>query len=137
MTRINTVEPSELLDQHLLAELREMVRLPKNLHISLNRASKPFSEVEIPRQYVLGSGHVKFFYNKFKWLENRFLSLLVESDKRGFNINFRDVTIFRNVPTKYYKDWEATKDSLELNRDKLQERIEAKPDFYRYYGSKL
>lgn len=137
MTRINTVPVNQLTDQHLLAEYREITRLPKNLHTSLNRVSKPFSEAEIPSQYVLGKGHVKFFMNKFKWLENRFSNLLDECKRRGFTTNFNDATIFRNVPSQFYKDWEVTEKAVELCEERIQERISAKPEFYRYYGESI
>ena len=137
MTRINTIDVEHLTDQHLLAEIREITRLPGNLEKSLNRKSKPFSEAEIPSEYKLGKNHVKFFYDKFQWLERRFTELLEECDKRGFRISNKDASIFRNVPKKYYKDWEVTFESRLLNEQRLGDRITAKPDFYRYYGRKL
>lgn len=135
MTRINCVPVKELADQHLLAEIREITRLPKNLHQSLNRKSKPFSEAEIPPEYVLGKGHVKYFLNKFKWLEKRFMELLDECKERGFSITHQDHTIFR-VACKYYNDWEVTQDAIDLNRKRIYDRISEKPEFYRYYGGK-
>lgn len=137
MTRINVVPVKELMDQHILAEVRELPRLVKNLHKSLNRKSKPFSMDEIPSQYVLGTGHVFHFYDKFKWLETRFKQLLEECENRGFTINFNDVTIFREVPSQFYNDWEVTEEAKKLNRSRIAERIAAKPEFYKYYGRKL
>lgn len=137
MTRINTIDVEHLTDQHLLAEVREITRLPKNLYTSLNRKSKPFSEAEIPSQYVLGKGHVKFFMDKFKWLEKRFMELLGECENRGFNITHKDASIFANVPKKYYNDWEVTFESKQLNEERIGERIASKPHFYRYYGERL
>ena len=64
MTRINLVEPKELSTKHLVAEYREITRLPSNLKLALNRKSKAFSMTEIPSEYVLGKGHVKFFFDK-------------------------------------------------------------------------
>lgn len=133
MTRINVIPVSELMDQHLLAEHREITRLPKNLQQSLNRKSKAFSEAEISPDYVLGKGHVKFFMNKFKWLEKRFMELTEECDKRGFNVSFRDASIFKVAP-RWYNDWTITEESVTLNKQRIKERIDAKPEFYRYYG---
>lgn len=124
------------MDQHLLAEIREITRLPKNLQQSLNRKSKPFSESEIPPDYVLGKGHVKFFLNKFKWLEKRFEDLLEECDSREFKVTYRDSSIFSNVPKKYYGDYTVTNNAIIINRERIVERIKAKPDFYRYRGRK-
>lgn len=137
MTRINVVEPTELMDSHLLAEIREITRLPGNLWKSLNRKSGPLKDSEIPPEYVLGAGHVKFFYLRFKWLEKRFESLLEECESRGFNLTNKDSGIFRQVPIEYYNDWSPTGQSFILNRQRIRDRINDKPDFYRYYGRKV
>lgn len=43
MTRINLVPPSELMDQHLFAEFREIKMVPRSLHRSIvARESKMF-----------------------------------------------------------------------------------------------
>jgi deoxyribonuclease (pyrimidine dimer) len=134
MTRINVIPVKELMDQHLLAEIREIVRLPKNLHISLNRKSKPFSESEIPPEYVLGKGHVKFFMSKFKWLEKRYLELLDEAKNRSFTIKKTYVGIFSEVPTRFYNDWQVSEIAVERNKERIKERLDSKQGFYRYYG---
>ena len=58
MTRINLVDPSELCDQHLLAEHRELTRIPNAV------ARGRFSLVGQPADYKLGEGHVRFFFDK-------------------------------------------------------------------------
>lgn len=122
MTRINCVPPEELVDKHLFAEWREMPRLVGNLHKSLNR-KKPFCESEIPPKYVLGEGHVKFFYNKFKWLHKRhaiITKLLLEKD---YKLSNTDSAIFAQVPPIYYKDWEPNAADMELNRGRIRDRL--------------
>jgi deoxyribonuclease (pyrimidine dimer) len=61
MTRVNVIPVQELTKQHLVAEYREIMRVPGALKKSLQR-KKPFCNSEIPENYVLGKGHVKFFY---------------------------------------------------------------------------
>lgn len=122
MTRINVVPVQELTRQHLVAEYREIMRLPKNLSTALNRKSSPFSFDEIPSQYKLGKGHVKFFFNKFKFLENRFKQLLDEMDSRGYTANFRDSTMFKVSP-EFYGDYSPTPEALEINRQRIKERL--------------
>ena len=90
MTRINVVPVRELSQKHLIAEYREITRLPGNLQQSLNRKGKPFSKDEIPTQYVLGPGHVKFFYDKMHWLAKRFDDLVDEMMRRGYDPKFRE-----------------------------------------------
>lgn len=122
LTRINLVPVQELTRLHLIAEYKEIMRLPNNLKKSLNRKSKPFSMDEIPSQYKLGTGHVKFFFDKFAFLENRFKQLLAEMDSRGYNANFRDSSIFK-VSSEFYGDYTPTLDALEINRQRIAERL--------------
>lgn len=121
MTRINVVPPSELSVKHLVAEYREIARLPGNLKKSLERKTKPFSVLEIPPEYVLGPGHVKFFYDKMCFLQKRFESLVEEMLCRGYNPKFTDSAIFK-VDVRFYKDYNPTNTALELNRARIKER---------------
>ena len=122
MTRINVVPVTELTDKHLVAEYREIMRLPKNLNKSLNRKNKPFSMDEIPDNYTMGKGHVKFFYNKFLFLENRFKALLKEMHNRGFTTNFIDSSIF-HVDSIYMNDYKPDNRALSINRQRIKERL--------------
>ncbi len=121
MTRINVVPPQELSQQHLVAEYREITRLPGNLKKSLDRKTKPFSMSEIPSEYTLGKGHVKYFYDKMLFLEKRFQALVDEMLKRGYNPNFRDSGIFK-ADARFYQDYTPTDKALEINRARIAER---------------
>lgn len=122
MTRINVVPVAELSRQHLVAEYREITRLPKNLDKALNRVSKPFNMSEIPDRYVLGTGHVKFFFNKMKYLELRFEALVQEMLNRGYNPTYRDSGIFKNCDSKFYNDYVPTEEAMKINRARIKER---------------
>jgi hypothetical protein len=81
MTRINAfIPPAELSDKHLLAEHREIKRIPNC--ISKGR----YNLKDTPEYFKLEKGHVKFFYRKIKWLYKRYLSLHKECLKRGFDV---------------------------------------------------
>lgn len=121
MTRINVVSPSELSRQMLIAEYREITRLPNNLKKSLSR-SKPFNLAEIPNEYVLGKGHVKFFYNKFQFLKTRFESLVAEMISRGYKPNFTDSNIFIPDNEAFFGSYEPTLEAIEINRQRIKER---------------
>lgn len=69
MTRINLVDPSELCDQHLLAEHRELTRIPNAV------ARGRFSLVGQPADYKLGEGHVRFFFDKLAFLQRCYAAL--------------------------------------------------------------
>ena len=58
MTRINTVPPQELCDKHLMAEIREITRIPNTIKSGKARIEG------IPPDFRLGSGHVNFFTTK-------------------------------------------------------------------------
>ncbi|MFZ4411468.1 MAG: pyrimidine dimer DNA glycosylase/endonuclease V [Bacteroidales bacterium] len=122
MTRINVVPVSELSQLHLVAEYREITRLPKNLSTSLARKGKKFELKEIPEQYTLGTGHVKFFYSKMLFLEKRFDSLVAEMLRRGYNPTYRDSSIFANCDKQFYNDYVPTPEAIEINKARILER---------------
>ena len=81
MTRINVgIPPAGLNGKHLIAEHREIKRIP-NL---VNRGR--YSLDNQPDKFKLGTGHVKFFYDKLLYLKRRYDALYNECRKRGFNV---------------------------------------------------
>lgn len=125
MTRINVVPVKDLSRQHLVAEYREITRLPGNLRTSLNRKTKKFSLDEIPKKYTLGTGHVKYFYDKMLFLKNRFNSLVAEMQSRGYNPNFTDDSIFIPDDKTFYNDYTPTEEAIEINLARIKERTKA------------
>lgn len=123
MTRINVVPVTELCNAHLMAEFREMPRLVHNLNQSLNRKGKPFSLTEIAPEYLLGAGHVKFFFNKFKFLHQRHQQITQELLKRGYQLTQTDSEIFTQVDSEFYGDYEPTQEAIQLNRQRILERM--------------
>ena len=82
MTRINLVPPAELCDQHLLAEHRELTRIPNAV------AKGKYHLKGQPAEYKLGEGHVRFFFNKLTFLKKRYDALHAECKARGFNVQY-------------------------------------------------
>ena len=80
MTRINIVEPSELTDQHLIAEYREIFMIAGSLKRTL-MSKTGYDKSKVPKKYTLNKGHVYFFYNKGKYLNNRYQKLILELEK--------------------------------------------------------
>lgn len=124
MTRINCVSVKELCNQHLFAEWREMPRLIKYIARSLDKPG--FSEDEIPDRYVMGTGHVKFFYNKLEYITNRHNDLTEELLSRGYKIVSKPLT-FKNVPEHWNNDWEPTQKDININKDRILERMPRNP----------
>ena len=123
MTRVNVVPVKELTREHLIAEYKEIMRLPGNIKKSLNRKSTPFSEKEIPPHYKMGKGHVKFFFNKMSWVKNRFEELIAEMKERNYNVNYTDSSIFDDCPEYWKNDYKPTLEALEINRQRIKERL--------------
>ena len=70
MTRINIVPASELYNQHLIAEYREITMVPAALNRTL-KSKNGLDKSKIPKRYQLNKGHVYFFYDKGKYLDKR------------------------------------------------------------------
>ena len=82
MTRINLVPPEELSDQHLVAEYREIFMVGSSLQRSLRSPNWEKTKKSIPKQFTLNKGHVKFFYDKGKYLSERYDELIKEMKRR-------------------------------------------------------
>ena len=122
MTRINLVSPAELCDQHLLAEHRELTRIPNAV------AKGKFSLKGQPDDYKLGEGHVRFFFNKLAFLKQRYDELHLECKARGFNVQY----IWpENLPqnAELWVDYQATPEALALNRERIALRLPIKARF--------
>lgn len=132
MTRINIVPVEELTDQHLMAEYREIFMIGSALQISLK--SKNWDPKRIPKKFTLNTGHVMFFYNKGKYLYNRYEQIKKELTKRNFKLDKSRLFKVTQFPTEYYNDWEPTKEDQAIVWQRIEERIQEKPEWYRHYG---
>ena len=106
MTRINAnIQPSHLIDQHLFAEYREMVRIPNAVHKDYQKALEAIKKA--PDKFKLGTGHVIFHYNKLKYLHKRFVAIKEELNIRKIQNNMED-DMFHNLPSDLYNDVDLT-----------------------------
>ena len=96
MTRINTgVNPSNLTNEHLLAEHREIKRIC-SLYWKRRNSSRVLKP--LPSEFTLGKGHVLFFIDKPVYTLARYLSIHDECLARGFDV------------TDYSEQWQLYKD---------------------------
>jgi deoxyribonuclease (pyrimidine dimer) len=132
VTRINTVDVTLLSDQHLMAEYRELPMVHGSLKRTLNSA-KGFQSGRVSPIYTLNAGHVYFWYNKKKFLFDRFNQLVNELIFRNYQINpgqrIIDWNVFDRVPQI---DWTPTEKECDINLERVVERIKLKPKFYRW-----
>jgi deoxyribonuclease (pyrimidine dimer) len=117
MTRINVgICPTELTDKHLLAEHREIKRIPNCI------AKGKYNMEGIPDKFKLGTGHVKFFYNKLLYLKHRYVRLYYECIKRGFNVQYY-LAAWDNVPEKLMNIYHPTDTDREIVRERINEKL--------------
>ena len=125
MTRINVVPVKELTDQHLLAETRELPRIPNAI------LKGRYNLSSIPSEYVLGKGHVSFFYTRLGWLQERYKALHAECCARGFNVTYR---FPEGVPERFRGGYVPTSEALAINRERILVRW---PKKAKYYGKNI
>lgn len=139
MTRINCGIPVEALtDEHLLAEHREIKRLPDSFIKALDSGALG----RIPSEFCLGPGHVTFFLNKQRYVFLRYVKIYGECLKRGFNVE------------AYHENWTRLQRAFEhydcwcsywprfaefnLVKHRIEERIKNSPKVsWHYYGKAI
>ena len=136
MTRINLVDPSDLSDQHLVAEYREIFMVGSSLQRSLKSKNWEKTLANIPKKYTLNKGHVTFFYNKGKYLYKRYELLIEEMKNRGMNPDSERKFKTEQWPDELFNDWEPEPDDYKVIRARIKEKIEMKPDWYRFTKNK-
>ena len=117
MTRINAgIPPSELCNKHLMSEHRELIRIP-------NCVSKGrFNIKNQPDKFTLGTGHVKFFYDKLLYLKNRYEELYSECIKREINVQYYGSS-WNNVPKNLMNNYYPDDDDRRIIRERIAERL--------------
>ena len=130
MTRINIISVSELTDQHLIAEYREITMVPAALNRTLN-SKIGFQKEKVKKKFTLNSGHVYFFYDKGKYLNNRYKEITDEMKKRGFSPDPNRKFPKEVFPKDLYNDWKPNKEDQKIIKKRLKEKIDLKPDWYR------
>ena len=117
MTRINVgIPPADLVNQHLIAEHREIKRIPNCI------AKGKYNMDGIPDKFKLGTGHVKFFYNKLEYLFLRYVKLHLECKYRGFNVqNYSKA--WDNLPEELLNHYKPTKRDRLIVQQRINEKL--------------
>ncbi len=122
MTRINCIDPDLLSDKHLIAEYRELPRIFGQIRKAIERGEDP-DDPRNPKNYKLGPGHVRFFYNKALFLQKRQSDLVRECLHRGFNINYiRTDHLLDGIDPRWCRDWTPTMTDQSINIMRINER---------------
>lgn len=125
MTRINVIPPRLLSDKHLTAENYELPRIITAVEQLVAQGKMP-SDTDIPDTYVLGRGHMKFFYDKFSFLLRHYSEINCEMNRRNMNPSRE---IFSNnqrrmidIPIEWHNDFRPDAEALYLNMARLAKR---------------
>ncbi len=123
MTRINLIDPSELHDKHLLAEYRELPRVYGLVRAAIARGWTP-DDPRIPIHFMLGTGHVTFFYNKLAWLTERYHRILYEGIKeRGWALK-HTAAPDDGIPIEWFGSWTPRPQDIELSLARITSKLQ-------------
>lgn len=131
MTRINILPPTELTDQHLIAEYREITMVPGSLRRTL-KSKVGFRPERVSKTYTLNAGHVYFFYDKGKYLDKRYDELVEEMKFRGFNPDPERRFPKEVFPQELYNDWMPSLEEQKIVKQRIEEKIKMRPNWYRH-----
>lgn len=123
MTRINVVPVTELHNKHLLAEYRE---LPRVFGAARKWYEQGKRHDELPTTYRLGKGHVLFFYTRLGYCWKRQHELFRECINRNFQVRLEPTReLIAWAPPWMMHDYTPTRNALRINRERIEERLEA------------
>ena len=137
MTRINLINPSKLSDQHLIAEYREIFMVGSALQRSLKSSSWQKTKENLPQYFTLNKGHVKFFYDKGKYLNDRYLKIIKEMKDRGMKPDPKRKFKREQWPNDLYNEWEPNKKDFKIIEQRIKEKLNKKPNWYRWSNKKI
>lgn len=120
MTRINLIPPEELHYKHLVAEYREITRVPT----LARKAQRELHKKQIPSVYTLGTGHALFFYPRLGFIADRYESLCDEMRRRGYVCNqIPRSELLKDIDSRLHGTYNVTPEALKINRERIQLRM--------------
>ena len=128
MTRINTIDPVYLLDEWLLAEYRELKRIPNKMRNGGYRNVRL-----IPAEYRMGMGHERFFLDKMLFLKKRHDSIRAEMTRRTGK-EYDIIVDISDLPGHLCNDWEPEPNDHFVNVSRLYWRYHWRKSNYHYKG---
>jgi len=117
MTRINIgIPPKQLTNRHLMAEHRELKRIPNV--VSRGR----YNLKTAPPEFTLGKGHVSFFYDKLGYLKERYIELYNECRARGLNVQSY-LSSWDGVPPQLMNSYTPTERDIQIVSERIADRL--------------
>lgn len=115
----------ELNSKHLLAEYRELPRIFGYVRRAQEQGLTP-QDLDIPLEYTLGKGHMRFFYPRLLWVLERQLDLITEMRTRGYRTTYSNPHVLvEGLHSHWMGTWRVTPQALALNRRRIADRLAA------------
>lgn len=105
-----------MTNKHLIAEHREIKRIPNVI------VRGRFNLKSVPSEFTLGKGHVSFFYNKLKYLKERYIDLYNECIARGFNVQNYE-SCWDGVPSELMNNYVPTERDVKIISERIADRL--------------
>lgn len=122
MTRINLIDPKLLHNKHLQGEYKEITRvfgLARKAQFEVMRGKR-----KLPAEYTMGTGHISFFYDKLKFIADRYELLVQEMLNRGYKPNaIPRSELLSGIDTKLHKDYNPTQEAISINLERINLRL--------------
>lgn len=121
------LDPSELCNKHLFAEIREGCRvfsLARKATQQYGNASAWAKAKKPVQQYTLGTGHVLFFVPRIKYLAQRYAELCNDWRSRGYNVaQIPEEELVAGIDKSFLGDYTPTQDAMSINRERIALRL--------------
>lgn len=130
MTRVTILDPSDLTNEWLLANHREIPRIVNELIEHPERLVLK----DIPKQFTLGNGHIKYFRNKLLYIAKLHQATIEECKKRGINYD-KSITVELDKLPDHIKmfclnDWTPSREDHRVLILRLIERFSLRGKAY-------
>ena len=107
----------------LLGEYKEITRVFTLVRNAQERGKNRWN-IGAPVKYTLGTGHMKFFADKLKYVLWRYNELTKEMINRGYNpspVPYKD--LINGIDSSWFKDYTPTEAAMKINRKRIQDRL--------------
>ena len=125
MIRVNVVSPASLSNEHLLAEIHEIARVPSLARKAQEKypTARAWREkIKQPSEYTLGAGHVYFFYDKLEYISTRYAELCREWRSRGYSVNeLTQQELLGNIGRDWKQDYTPTQKAININKERIEQ----------------
>lgn len=123
MTRINVIPVEDLCRQHLQGEYKEITRVFGLVHKAQERGMNKWN-YGIPKDYTMGTGHVKHFADKLDFIAKRYHALCNEMRRRGYKPNeISREDLLEGIDKSWINDYVITPEAIRINKERIELRL--------------